>query len=258
VTATPAGLVKARSTVDDENVDQAEIALSEAGAHAVTLLDAADVPVHEPLPGTTPLWPQTIVEGLFDTDIDRTVIADTLAQAGLDEAAASLRFTELADQDWGRAWMGQYQPMRFGRDLWICPSHVTPEPDWPLVIRLDPGLAFGSGTHPTTALCLEWIEGMELTGRDVLDFGCGSGVLAIAAGLKGAGRLVAVDHDPQALQATRENARRNDLSGRIERLLPETFEQLDGRLRRFDLVLANILSAPLIELAPVLKRCLRP
>ncbi|HSH27967.1 MAG TPA: 50S ribosomal protein L11 methyltransferase [Wenzhouxiangella sp.] len=256
--ATPTGWLKVRITVDDENVDQVEIALSEAGAHAVTLLDAADVPVHEPLPGTTPLWPQTIVEGLFDTDVDRTVIADTLAQAGLDDAAASLRFTEVADQDWGRAWMGQYKPMRFGRDLWICPFHITPDPDWPLVIRLDPGLAFGSGTHPTTALCLEWIDGMELEDRDVLDFGCGSGVLAIAAGLKGARRLMAVDHDPQALQATRENARRNNLSGRIERLLPESFEQLDDSLRKFDVVLANILAAPLVELAPMLISCLRP
>ncbi len=250
--------LQVRVTVDEPAVDEAEAALQEAGAHAVTLLDAADVPVHEPEPGSTPMWPQTIVEGLFDADVERSSIADVLAEAGLAEAAAGARFNELVEQDWERAWMDRYEPMRFGRDLWICPSHLEPDPDWPLVIRLDPGLAFGSGTHPTTALCLEWIDGMDLAGRDVLDFGCGSGVLAIAAGLKGADRLVAVDHDPQALLATEENARRNGLGGRVECLLPEAFESLDTGRRRFDLVLANILAAPLVELAPQLIDCLRP
>jgi len=163
--------LQVRVTVDEPRVDEAEAALSEAGAHAVTLLDAADVPVHEPAPGSTPMWPQTIVEGLFDVEVDRTQIADTLAEAGLAESTGSLRFNELVEQDWERAWMDRYEPMRFGRDLWICPSHLEPDPDWPLVIRLDPGLAFGSGTHPTTALCLEWIDSLSLDGRDVLDFG---------------------------------------------------------------------------------------
>ena len=250
--------LQVRVTVDEPRVDEAEAALSEAGAHAVTLLDAADVPVHEPAPGSTPVWPQTIVEGLFDADVDRTRISDTLAEAGLAESTGSLRFNELVEQDWERAWMDRYEPMRFGRDLWICPSHLEPDPDWPLVIRLDPGLAFGSGTHPTTALCLEWIDSLSLDGRDVLDFGCGSGVLAIAAGLKGAGRLVGVDHDPQALLATEDNAARNGLEGRIDCLLPEAFERLPAEQRVFDLVLANILAAPLVELAGQLIRCLRP
>ncbi|WP_376697368.1 50S ribosomal protein L11 methyltransferase [Wenzhouxiangella sp. EGI_FJ10305] len=250
--------LQVRVTVDEPSVDEAEAALSEAGAHAVTLLDAADVPVHEPDPGSMPMWPQTIVEGLFDADVDRALIGDALADAGLAEATGSLRFSELVEQDWERAWMDRYEPMRFGRDLWICPSHLEPDPDWPLVIRLDPGLAFGSGTHPTTALCLEWIDGMDLDGREVLDFGCGSGVLAIAAGLKGAGRLVAVDHDAQALLATEENARRNGLDGEIECLLPEAFERQPDDRRLFDLVLANILAAPLVELAPKLAACLRP
>jgi ribosomal protein L11 methyltransferase len=250
--------LQVRVTVDEPSVDDAEAALQEAGAHAVTLLDAADVPVHEPDPGSTPMWPQTIVEGLFDADADRSLIADALAEAGLAEAAAGARFNELVEQDWERAWMDRYEPMRFGRDLWICPSHMDPDPDWPLVIRLDPGLAFGSGTHPTTALCLEWIDGMNLEGRDVLDFGCGSGVLAIAAGLKEAGRLVAVDHDSQALLATEDNAQRNGLAGRIDCRLPEDFGSLAGQRRRFDLVLANILAAPLVELAGELIACLRP
>lgn len=250
--------LQVRVTVDESRVDEAEAALSEAGAHAVTLLDAADVPVHEPAPGSTPMWPQTIVEGLFDADADRSLIAVVLAEAGLDETAAGLHFNELAEQDWERAWMDRYEPMRFGRDLWICPSHLEPGPDWKLVIRLDPGLAFGSGTHPTTALCLEWIDGLELKGSDVLDFGCGSGVLAIAAGLKGAARLVAVDHDPQALLATEDNAQRNGLGGRIDCRLPEDFEPRPEDGPRFDLVLANILAAPLVELAPRLSACLRP
>lgn len=154
--------------------------------------------------------------------------------------------------------MDRYEPMCFGRNLWICPSHLEPDPEWRLVIRLDPGLAFGSGTHPTTALCLEWIDGLDLEELDVLDFGCGSGVLAVAAGLKGASRLVGVDHDPQALLATEENARRNGQGGRIECLLPEAFEKLPGAHGSFDLVLANILAAPLVELAPKLMACLRP
>lgn len=252
------GWLTVRVTVDEARVDETEAALTEAGAHAVTLLDAEDVPVHEPAPGTAPVWPHTIVEGLFDADADPAAIADCLAAAGLGELAGSMRTGEVAERDWERAWMDRFEPMRFGRELWICPSHLEPDPDWPLVIRLDPGLAFGSGTHPTTALCLEWIDGLDVADREVLDFGCGSGVLAIAAGLKGAGRLVAVDHDPQALSATGDNARRNGLGGRIECLLPETFGQQAEDRRRFDLVLANILAAPLVELAPVLVECLRP
>lgn len=250
--------LQVRVSVDEARVDDAETALLEAGAHAVTLLDAADVPVHEPLPGSTPIWPQTIVEGLFEADADRSTVAGVLADAGLDETAASLQFVELAGRDWERAWMDQFKPMRFGRNLWICPSHLEPNPDWPLVIRLDPGLAFGSGTHPTTALCLAWIDSLELDGRDALDFGCGSGVLAIACALKGAARLVAVDHDAQALLATEDNAVRNRLDGRIETLLPEAFQQQEPNQRRFDLVLANILAAPLVQLAPQLIQCLRP
>lgn len=250
--------LQVRVTVDETSVDEAEAALLEAGAHAVTLLDAADAPVHEPEPGSTPIWPQTIVEGLFESGADRTHIAETLAETGLDEVVSSLRFNELIEQDWERAWMDRYEPMRFGRELWICPSHLQPDPDWPLVIRLDPGLAFGSGTHPTTALCLAWIDSIPLQSKDVLDFGCGSGVLAIAAGLKGAGRLTAVDHDLQALLATEENARRNGLAGRIECMLPDAFEKSAESQQGFDLVLANILAAPLIELAPQLVACLRP
>lgn len=246
-----------RLTVAETAVAAAEAALTEAGALAISLLDAADVPIHEPAPGSAPLWPETVVEGLFEGTAEPALISIHLEAAGLLGRAVNLNFRALAEQDWERAWMDRYAPMRFGRSLWICPWHIEPDPDWPLVIRLDPGLAFGSGTHPTTALCLEWLDGSELAGLSVLDFGCGSGVLAIAAGLKGAARLVAVDHDPQALKATASNAARNGLGGRIESLLPEAFHALDENARQFDLIVANILAAPLIEQARLLTECLR-
>ncbi len=255
---TQSGWLCVRLTVPDSAVVAAEDALAEIGAQAISLLDAADVPIHEPAPGSVPLWPETVVEGLFDGTAEPALISAHLQAAGLLGRAVDLNFRTLAEQDWERAWMDRYTPMRFGRSLWICPWHIEPDPDWPLVIRLDPGLAFGSGTHPTTALCLEWIDSRDLDGLSVLDFGCGSGVLAIAAGLEGAARLVAVDHDPQALIATTDNAERNGLGGRIEALLPAAFEALDANTRRFDLVLANILAAPLIERAKQLIDCLHP
>src|SRR5690625_2706137 len=181
-----------------------------------------------------------------------------LTGAGLKDAASRLQFDTLANNNWETAWMNSYEPMRFGHSLWICPSHIEPDPDWPLVIRLDPGVAFGSGTHPTTALCLEWVESRNMTGKSVLDYGCGSGVLSLAAALKGASRLVAVDHDPQALQSTAENARRNNLDGHIEVLLPKAYGELPANLKKFDVILANILAEPLIELAPVLMNSLKP
>ncbi len=247
------GWLQVDLNIDRDRVDSAEAMLFGAGANAVTLLDAKDQPVHEPAPGEMPLWPDVVVRGLFPSDLDRQALLDTLADAELINAATDVTFEPLVDQDWERAWMDQYQPLRFGRDLWICPSHIEPEPDWPLVIRLDPGLAFGSGTHPTTALCLEWIDGIDLRGKTVIDFGCGSGVLAIACALKGATEVIAVDHDRQALEATAENARRNGVEALIRCLPPEQFEA-----REVDCVLANILAGVLIELADPLKACVRP
>lgn len=250
--------LQVRIPVPQDLVEAVETALTEAGAHSVSLLDAGDEALHEPDPGETPLWSETLVEGLFDDDADRNELARALEAAGLAELTGRLRFGRLDDRDWERAWMDRFEPMRFGRRLWLCPSHLEPEPDWERVIRLDPGLAFGSGTHPTTALCLAWIDAARLEGCDVLDYGCGSGVLAIAAGLCGARRLVAVDHDPQALLATADNAARNGLAGRIETLTPEGFDRLEGDRGRFDVVLANILAGPLVNLAPGLLDALRP
>lgn len=245
-------------TVSGDRAAEAETVLFEAGAASVTLRDAGDHPLHEPAPGQTPVWPEVIVQGLFEPDVNRTRLIDRLAGTGLVEDPAAIRFETLAGRDWERAWMDQYRPMRFGQALWICPSHIEPEPEWPVVIRLDPGLAFGSGTHPTTALCLEWIDGHDLAGRTVVDYGCGSGILAIACALVGAGRVVAVDHDPQALRATVDNARRNGVAACIEPMLPGAFVALDPDHCLADVILANILAGPLIELAPQLKARLRP
>ncbi len=244
--------------VEAPSAESAEEALFALGAASVTLLDAADHPVHEPEPGETPLWPQVLVRGLFGPEIDRAAVSERLHSAGLVHSAVAVDFENLDDRDWERAWMDRFEPMRFGQDLWICPSHREPEPDWPIVIRLDPGLAFGSGTHPTTALCLEWIDGQELTGKVVIDYGCGSGILAIACALKGAERVIAIDHDPQALTATLDNARRNGIESRIVTALPNTIEAEQALSARADVVVANILAAPLIELAPELIRALRP
>lgn len=242
--------LQVRVTVDREHVEVAETALQEAGAVSLTLLDAGDEPVHEPPPDATPVWSRTVVQGLFAADFRHEVLIRRLEAAGLPASKADIETEALPEQDWERAWMDQYRPMQFGRDLWICPWHVEPDPDWPTVIRLDPGLAFGSGTHPTTALCLEWIDGLELSGQRVLDYGCGSGVLAIACALKGAAAVVAVDHDPQALQATRDNAERNGVQETIVTQLPDDFHRAGSGDGSFDLVLANILAGPLIELAP--------
>lgn len=243
----------ARLMLESDQVERAEDALFGAGAQAVTLLDAEDHPVHEPGPGERPLWPKIQAEALFDISPDPITLAAELSARGILIEAASIQIATLADRDWVRAWMDAYQPMRFGRDLWICPSHIDPDPSWSRVIHLDPGLAFGSGTHPTTALCLEWLDGRDLNGQTVIDYGCGSGVLAIAAALQGAERVIAVDHDPQALEATRDNAIRNGVSDRIEVLLPDDFQSVE-----VDLVLANILAGPLIDLAPRLAGCLKP
>ena len=256
-TQTPEWLTLAL-TVPADRVEVAEQTLFDIGALSVTLLDAADHPLHEPAPGEQPLWPRVIVQALFPGNTVKTGLTPRLLAAGLVDSATAMDFSNLVDRDWQRAWMDQFRPMRFGRDLWICPTHLEPSPDWPLVVRLDPGLAFGSGTHPTTALCLEWIDGAALDGQTVIDYGCGSGILAMAAALKGATRVLAVDYDPQALTATGDNAQRNAVSQHITTIDPEGFGTLAAEQRQAQLVLANILAQPLIELAPLLMDCVRP
>jgi ribosomal protein L11 methyltransferase len=222
-------------------------ALEDVEALAVTMLDAADQPVYEPLPGTTPLWNATRVEALFTADFDwERATARVSAQE--DFGAIVWHAEPLADQAWERAWMDRFKPMQFGARLWICPTAHPIPPDAHTVLKLDPGLAFGTGTHPTTALCLESIDGLGRPGPRVIDYGCGSGVLGVAALLLGAEHVQAVDIDPQALTATSSNAAVNDVGERLEVLTnPDA-------LRTADLVLANILASPLLTLAPELAR----
>ncbi len=229
-----------------EQQEAVEAALEDVGALAVTLLDAEDHPIYEPAPGETPLWPTIALSALFEEATDRAGIVHVLLDAEAGIAPEQITFREVADADWTRAWMDRYQPMRFGSRLWIYPSTIEPPEDADAVIvRLDPGLAFGTGTHPTTALCLEWLDGEELAGRDVIDYGCGSGVLAIAALALGAARVVGVDTDPQALDASADNAARNGLADRLVLQLPDAADPAPA-----DVLVANILAGPLHALAP--------
>lgn len=228
-----------------------EAALEDVGALAITLLDAqaetgAEQPILEPGVGETPLWEEITLAALFPHDADgaRVLAAIEAFDDGLDLAGAQWR--EVEDRDWERAWLDQYRPMRFGRRLWVSPWNMDPEDADPasVVVRLDPGLAFGSGTHPTTALCLAWLEAQALEGLDLLDFGCGSGVLAIAALKLGAAHADGIDNDPQALAASRDNAVRNGVADRLGLYAPE-----EGPPRRYPRVVANILAGTLEQLA---------
>jgi len=242
-----------RFTPSPEQIEVAEETLWGLGAQSVTLLDAGDQPLLEPGPGDTPLWPESTVEALLPDDLRDQEALLALSAAQVISSPAEVDFDHLTDRDWVRAWMDRFQPMRFGESIWICPSHIEPKTEWGVVVRLDPGLAFGTGTHPTTALCLEWMDAVEFDGRTVTDYGCGSGVLAVAAALKGAATVFAIDHDPQALTATHDNALRNGVAERIETALPENLNDA-----RADVVLANILAGPLIELAERIAGLVRP
>jgi ribosomal protein L11 methyltransferase len=228
-----------------------EDALFALGARSVTLEDAADDPVLEPAPGATPLWPTVVVKALFDAGADRDAIERTLAAATASPPPP--RFEHVPDKAWEREWLRDFRPMRFGRRLWVCPGGMTTDDPDAIRVELDPGLAFGTGTHPTTALCLEWLDGHDVAGRRVVDYGCGSGILAIAAARLGAASVRAMDIDPQALTATRDNALRNGVG---ERIAPTDDPELESGAS--DVLLANILAGPLVELAPRFAQAVRP
>ena len=216
-------------------------ALSECGAAAVTFEDDADQPIYEPDPGETPLWTETRLTALFDAETEQQQVVDMLST--LVDEVPRFRVEAVEDKDWEREWMENFKPIQFGDKLWIVPSwHQAPD-ESAVNILLDPGLAFGTGTHATTALCLNWLDQADLKGKYVIDYGCGSGILAIAAALLGAERVVAVDTDPQALEATRANAKRNGVE--VEAYLPG-----DCPDDLCDLLIANILAGPLQNLAP--------
>lgn len=227
----------------DGAAELAEDACFALGALAVTLHDAADTAILEPAPGTTPLWPQVRVTALFAADVDTAALTQSLRRRVRGLAERDFTVQRVADRPWEREWLRDFHAMRFGRRLWVAPRHEVVGAADAVVVSMDPGLAFGTGTHATTALCLEWLDGAALAGRRVIDYGCGSGVLAIAALKLGAAHVLAVDIDEQALAATRANAARNGVSGRIEIGAPTQARE------PADVLIANILAGPLIELA---------
>lgn len=245
--------LQVRLAITPEQAETYEDALLGVGAVSVTFMDAEDQPIFEPDLGTTPLWSHTHLLALFEADTDE---ANLLAHLTLLTGGAlpEHQVERIEDQDWERSWMDNFTPMRFGQRLWIVPSwHTAPEPE-AVNLLLDPGLAFGTGTHPTTALCLEWLDGQELAGCQLLDFGCGSGILAIAALLLGVERAVGTDIDIQALEASRDNAGRNGIDpARFPLYLPQDLPQEPA-----DVLVANILAGPLVTLAPQLTRLVKP
>ncbi|MEL0617189.1 50S ribosomal protein L11 methyltransferase [Cobetia marina] len=244
--------------------DHAEILehlLMEEGACAITLQDAEDQPLFEPDLGSTPLWSETVLTGLWDgtegIETMRERVKAGWAALIPDEPCPEIEVEILEDRDWTREWMDGFEPLKMGQRLWIVPSwHDAPEQD-AVNLMLDPGLAFGTGTHPTTALCLEWLDGLSVEGKlarhSVLDFGCGSGILAIAALKLGAVDAMGTDIDPQALQASRDNAQRNEVSDRLTLCYPDRLPDAG-----YQIVVANILAGPLVELAPQIAGSVAP
>jgi ribosomal protein L11 methyltransferase len=242
----------------DLSSEAVESALLEVGASSITLVDRGDEPVLEPKPGEIRLWSDTLVRGLFQESaggaaLDAARNLDRLAGVLGPHITRTARVRRVEDKDWERVWLADWKSMRFGRRLWVCPTSAElPDDSEAVVVRLDPGLAFGTGTHPTTALCLQILDSLPVMGRSVIDYGCGSGILGIAALKLGAAHVWAVDLDPQALLATRDNAARNGVSSRID------VQGIEDSLRPAYCVMANILAGPLIELAPTLTRACEP
>ena len=246
--------LQVRINTERARAEAIEDALLAAGAVSVTLQDNADQPILEPALGETPLWDQTGISALFDASIDPDIASFAAGQA-LGEPLPEHRWELLEDKDWEREWMNNYHPIHCGGDLWICPSwKEAPNPE-ATNLQLDPGLAFGTGTHPTTFMCLQWLaEQAPLNGEQLVDYGCGSGILGIAALLLGGDKVVGTDIDPQALIATHDNADRNQIEReRFPVFLPKECPDVEA-----DITLANILAGPLAELAPELNRLTKP
>nr|WP_108126524.1 50S ribosomal protein L11 methyltransferase [Saccharospirillum mangrovi] len=240
-----------RIPTDPRHTDAIEDALLLAGCQAVTLIDTEDQPVFEPIRGTTPLWQHTTVQGLFEENVDAAALQASIEQFVANEGiqlSGAIHTEILEDKDWERAWMDAFKPIPCGPRLWICPSWLEPPKPEAINLRLDPGLAFGTGTHPTTFLCLQWLDAQITGGERLLDYGCGSGILGLAALLLGAQEMDGVDIDPQALDATRANAANNDIEEARFNVWIDNRHLAPG----YDVLVANILAGPLCDLAPVL------
>jgi ribosomal protein L11 methyltransferase len=233
-------------TTDKRTAPLVELLLDGLGAVSVTMEDAQDEPMLEPPPGETPLWSQTRITGMFPEESDQKQLVSHIKKELAADSILDLTVERLADQVWERVWLDNFHPMQFGQRLWIAPDGQTPHAPNAITVQLDPGLAFGTGTHPTTALCLKWLDQADVVGKTVLDFGCGSGILSIAALLLGAKEVIAIDHDPQALEATAENAAKNAVGEKLTILHSEQPIELVA-----DITLANILASTLIELEPL-------
>ncbi len=237
-----------------ERLEAVETALLGLGAESLSLADAGDEPIYEPPPGDAPVWCESIVSALFDDRADPDALQIELERSLPAELAAGIRRERLDDADWEQAYRQHFQPLQFAASLWVVPSWCEPPDPDAIVIRLDPGLAFGTGGHPTTALCLEWLADHPPKHEVVIDYGCGSGILSIAAQRLGAASVTGVDIDPQALAASANNLAVNDIARDTVRLcLPDELPPAP-----VDLLIANIVAAPLIELAPRFARLIRP
>lgn len=241
--------------IPQARADFYEDCLLTLGACSVTYRDAADQPLFEPGPGEIALWDHLQLVGLFTDDFTELQLKPQLTALLIDEPLPPLQFDILEDQVWERSWIEHFQPMLFGERLWIYPSWAD-APASGAILRLDPGLAFGTGTHPTTALCLEWLDGQALEGKSVIDYGCGSGILAIATLILNAVSVLAVDNDPQALQATLSNAEQNHCADRLRiQAVSTAGEPLHEQA---DIVIANILAGPLCTLASFIEPLVKP
>ena len=238
------------------HVEQLEDWFFEQGAVAVTLEDNADEPLLEPGVGETPLWEQVRLVALFTEGVDLQPVVDALPADKI--TAQPLAPAHVPDQDWERAWMDNFHPMRMGERLWVCPSWIDPPDPNAVNVMLDPGLAFGTGTHPTTAMCLGELDTMIRPGDKVVDYGCGTGILAIAALKLGAELALGVDNDPQAITASHQNAERNGIDPSRFKVVMPNDDTIAGWAGAADVVVANILAGPLALLAPELRQLLKP
>ncbi len=243
---------------EKSDADLTETLMLEAQALSISLDDAGDQPLFEPLPGESPLWDEVILTGLFDTHINLEDLGQHIAQS---VTASRVWVSQVDDKDWEREWMKNYHPIECANGLWIVPKWLTPPNPDALNVIMDPGLAFGTGYHATTRLCIDWLTTQDLTDKVVIDYGCGSGILGVVALLLGAKQVYAVDIDPQAILATNQNATRNHVGDNIQAFLPEAFQAFCNNnpdILPADMITANILAKPLIGLAPYFATLLKP